>query len=212
MPMFVVSAIAVTVGLEWVIGRTGASPRVGAAAAALLAVAFAGSQILLTRRSLDPSNTDADRGVIDTPAFLIKYTEDRAAIGRAMEPCFRDDDVSIVGGAGAQPYFGHMRAYDVFGLVWGKVAHDEPRRRPRAGHTKFAADQLSLAMDPAFYFACYAIHKEPKQFRWSCGNPQFWLAHGYEQVTMLIPDMREGDYYTFFAKKTRHFECPGRVR
>lgn len=212
MPLFVVCAIGVACGLEWVIGKTEANAKIAIGAAVVLAAAFAGSQILLTRRSLDPSNIDADRGVIDTPAYLIKYTEDRAAIGRAMAPCFKDDDVSIVGGAGAQPYFGRMRAYDVFGLVWEKVAHDEPRRRPRAGHTKFAADTLSLSMDPTFYFACYAIHTDPKKFRWSCGSPSFWLAHGYEQITMQIPDMREGDYYTFLAKKTRHFECPGRVR
>jgi len=68
--------------------------------AAIVVGAFAVTQALLTRESLRWGNFANDRG-IDTPAFLIAYTEDRAAIGRAMASCFRDDDFSIVGGAGA---------------------------------------------------------------------------------------------------------------
>jgi hypothetical protein len=41
----------------------------------------------------------------------------------------------------------------------------------------------------------------------------FWLARGYEEITMHIPGMREqGEYYTFLAKRDRHFDCPGVVR
>jgi hypothetical protein len=41
----------------------------------------------------------------------------------------------------------------------------------------------------------------------------FWLPRGFEPVTMHNPGMRErGEYCTFLAKKSRNFQCPGRVR
>src|SRR5690606_29838028 len=119
---------------------------------------------------------------------------------------------SIVGGAGAQPYYGRMRAIDVFGLVSDRVAHEEPRIRARAGHTKFARDTLLAQYDPTFVFSCYAIHSAPVKPPLNC-HPSFWLAKGYELVTMHIPGMKQsGEYYTFLAKKSRKFECPGRVQ
>ncbi|HEU0032391.1 MAG TPA: hypothetical protein VFQ53_17285 [Kofleriaceae bacterium] len=180
------------------------------AAGTLLVGAFALTQVALTRRSLDPKNLLADRGVIDTPAFLIVYTEDRATIGKAMAPCFRDDDFSIVGGAGAQPYYARMRGIDVFGLVSERIAHEEKRTRPRAGHTKWGSDALLASYDPTFVFSCYAIHRTAAQPQLPCAG--FWKNLGYEEVTMHIPDLRErGEYYTFLAKKARNFQCPGRV-
>ncbi len=214
MPMFVVAAIAVALGLEWIARRIPERTRTYAAPAIAFVIvgAFAGTQIQLTRHSLAWGNFKADKGVIDTPAFLIVYTDDRAAIGKAMASCFRPDDFSIVGGAGAQPYFGRMRAIDVFGLVSARVAHEEPRIRPRAGHTKFASDALLAQYDPTFVFSCYAIHGSPTPPPLPC-NASFWLSRGYVQVTMKIPGMKQqGEYYTFLAKKARHFECPGRVR
>ena len=131
-------------------------------------------------------------------------------IGRAMAGCFTADDFSIVGGAGAQPYFGRMRGVDVFGLVSETIAHDEPRIRARAGHTKFGSDRVLAAYDPTFVFSCYQIHRRPEQPPLPCAG--FWLARGFEEVTMHIPGMREqGEYYTFLAKKSRAFQCPGRV-
>ncbi|MDB4963122.1 MAG: hypothetical protein JWP01_3121 [Myxococcales bacterium] len=209
MPVFVLAAIAVTLGLEWLVGFAPNPPRLGAIAAALLVGAFAFTQVGLTRASTRWGNWKQDRG-IDTPAFLIVYTEDRAAIGRAMERCFAPDDFSIVGGAGAQPYYGRMRAIDVFGLVSERIAHEEPRVRARAGHTKFGSDAVLADYDPTFVFSCYEIHAKPDQPRLPCAG--FWLARGYEQVTMRIPGMRQlGTYYTFLAKKARNFQCPGRV-
>ena len=143
-------------------------------------------------------------------AFLIVYTEDRAAIGKAMAPCFTPDDFSIVGGAGAQPYYGRMRGIDVFGLVSEKIAHEEPRIRARAGHTKFGSDPLLASYDPTFVFSCYVIHSKPDQPRLPCAG--FWLAREYEQVTMRIPGMKQqGEHYTFLANKARNFQCPGRI-
>jgi hypothetical protein len=207
--------VVVAIGMLPLVARELAERWRRVAAPALVAVAIAGfaaTQIALTGDSLRWGNFAADRGIIDTPAFLIVYTDDRAAIGRAMESCFTDDDFSIVGGAGAQPYYGRMRGIDVVGLVSDTIAHDEPRRRARAGHTKFGADPTLAAYDPTFVFSCYAIHKTPAPPALNC-NPAFWLAKGYELVTMRIPGMRQsGEYYTFLAKKSRAFSCPGRVR
>ncbi|HEY5924944.1 MAG TPA: hypothetical protein VIV11_24855 [Kofleriaceae bacterium] len=213
MPMFVLAAIAVTLGLEWLIGRVPERPRNYVAVGVLLALVggYAGTQIHLTQKSLEWGNWRADKGIIDTPAFLIVYTEDRATIGKAMASCFAPTDFSIVGGAGAQPYYGRMRAIDVFGLVSARVAHEEPRIRARAGHTKFASDALLAQYDPTFVFSCYAIHGAPTPPALNC-NAGFWLARGYEQVTMKIPGLKQqGEYYTFLAKKVRSFQCPGRV-
>jgi arabinofuranosyltransferase len=208
MPMFVVAALAVSLGTEWIAGKLR-----HAAIAPVLAIAvvgaFAVTQLALTRESTRWGNFASDRG-IDTPAYLMVYTQDRAAIGRAMASCFTADDFSIVGGAGAQPYLGRMRGVDVFGLVSETIAHDEPRVRPRAGHTKFGSDRVLAAYDPTFVFSCYAIHDRPAQPQLPCAG--FWLGRGYEQVTMLVPFLQEhGWYYTFLAKTARHFQCPGRV-
>jgi arabinofuranosyltransferase len=208
MPLFVIAALAVTLGAEWLAGKL-RHPAAGPVIATLAVVAFAVTQGQLTRASLRWGNFANDRG-IDTPAFLIAYTEDRAAIGRAMQGCFRPDDFSIVGGAGAQPYFARMRGVDVFGLVSDTIAHDEPRIRARAGHTKFGSDRVLAAYDPTFVFSCYQLHRRPEQPALPCAG--FWLARGFEPVTMHIPGLREqGEYYTFLAKKSRDFQCPGRV-
>lgn len=211
MPVFVVAALAVALGAAWTASALSRRARAaGPVLAVALVAAFAVSQWRLTRESLRWGNFASDRG-IDTPAFLIAYTEDRAAIGRAMASCFRPDDFSIVGGAGAQPYFGRMRAIDVFGLVSDTIAHDEPRVRPRAGHTKFGSDPVLAAHDPTFVFSCYQIHRRPEQPALPCAG--FWRARGFEQVTMHVPQLREqGTYYTFLASKTRNFQCPGRVQ
>jgi hypothetical protein len=208
MPVFVVAAIALTLGLEYLTSLA-RRPRLAVVVAALVVGGFAWTQLALTRTSTRFGNNTPDRG-IDTPAYLMVYTEDRAAIGRAMQACFRPDDFSIVGGAGAQPYYGRMRAIDVFGLVSERIAHEEPRVRPRAGHTKFGNDRLLADYDPTFVFSCYAIHAQPTPPRLPCAG--FWLARGYEQVTMRSPGMRQqGELYTFLAKKSRAFQCPGRV-
>jgi arabinofuranosyltransferase len=219
LPVFVIAALAVALGAEWLVGalaqrgahRLGARAAWIAPAVAVVVVGgFAVTQAGLTRASLRWGNFDSDRG-IDTPAYLIAYTEDRAAIGRAMAGCFAPDDFSIVGGAGAQPYFGRMRGIDVFGLVSDRIAHDEPRVRARAGHTKFGSDRVLASYDPTLVFSCYQIHRTPESPALPCAP--FWLARGFEPVTLHIPGLRQqGEYYTFLARKDRGFACPGRVR
>jgi hypothetical protein len=220
MPLFPAAAVAVVLGLERLTALVPARPLAlgplrttrralaSGLAGAALAGAFASTQLELTRSSL--ASRAPDRG-IDTPAFLIVYTEDRAKIGRAMAPCFRDDDFSIVGGAGAQPYFARMRAIDVFGLVSARIAHEEPRVRARAGHTKWGSDRLLAEHDPTFVFSCYDLRRDDRPPPLPCAG--FWLGRGYELVTMHVPGLEErGTYYTFLAKKARDFRCPGRVR
>ena len=212
MPMFVIAAIAVTLGLEWLVARLPQAAHKPAAVAVVVAVlgAYGYFQWQLTRQSLKWGNFANDRG-IDTPAFLIAYTQDRATIGKAMEKCFLPTDFSIVGGAGAQPYYARMRSIDVFGLVSARIAHEEPRIRARPGHTKFASDKLLAEYDPTFVFSCYSLHATPQPPALPC-NTAFWIGRGYEIVTVKIPGLKQsGEYYSFLAKKARNFQCPGRV-
>jgi hypothetical protein len=178
---------------------------------------FFATQIRLTTESLRWGNFANDHDLIDTPSFLIAYTEDRAAIGKAMAGCFRADDFSIVGGAGAQPYYGRMRGIDVFGLVSDRIAHQENRTRARSGHTKFGHEALLATYHPTFVFSCYALHKDlpaPPMSRWTAPCDEgFWTRAGYEKVTMNIPALRAGGpYYTFWARTDRNFQCNGRVQ
>jgi hypothetical protein len=226
LPLFVIVAILVALGLDQLAALVPARFRLPAAATltAALVCAFGWSQLRLTHRSLHPPRGKmADHG-IDSPAYLIAYTENRAAIGRAMRDCFRADDFSIVGGAGAQPYFGRMRGIDVFGLVSERIAHEVAPHNPRPGHNKWGPDKLLAEHDPEFVFSCYSIHSAPTSRPLGCAS--FWRARGYEQVTMQIPGLdglREerddtrgagpvADRYTFLVKKERAFECPGVVR
>ncbi len=215
MPVFVAAAIGVALGLArlaaWGTPRLRArAPLTGLGLAVLVVAAFALKQRALTAESIRWGRFDADRG-IDPPAFLMVYTRDRAEIGKALRECLRPEDFSVVGGAGAQPYFARMRAIDVFGLVSEDVAHREPRIRARAGHTKFASDALLLEKDPTFLFSCYALHPTPEAPSLGCAGA--WLARGYEVVTLHIPELRQlGTYYSFLAKRARDFQCPGRVR
>lgn len=216
MPVFVIAAVGCALGLRlaWrgLVARAPgvARPAVGALVGVIVMGAFGVDQVRLTAESLRWGNWRSDRG-IDTPAYLRVYTEDRAAIGRHMRECFAPDDFSIVGGAGAQPYEGRMRAIDVFGLVSERIAHEVPPSNPRAGHNKWAPDALLLEHEPDFVFSCYSIHDRPENPRWNC-NPGFWQRNGYERVTLHVPELRQqGQYYSFWKRKQRAFSCPGLV-
>lgn len=205
LPLFPIAALGTILGLRRAAQVLPRWHGAIALAAGALVVGFAASQARLTVRSLAADNQRADRG-IDPPAFLITYTRDRAAIGRALAPCLRGDDFSIVGGAGAQPYFARMRAIDVFGLVSERVAHEEPRLRARAGHTKWASDALLASLDPTFVFSCYALHDRAAPPPLACAGP--WLGRDYEVVTLEVPALgARGPYYSFLAKRTRGFSC-----
>jgi hypothetical protein len=205
MPLFVLTALLVGLGLARIaerVPRTRAA--VGVVLAALVLVPFGISQARLTRASLVPK---ADRG-IDRPGYLELYAHDRGLIGaRLRELGLTEDELSWVGGVGVQPYFGRMRAYDVFGLVSRKVAHEVPPTRPRPGHQKWAPADMVLATAPNFVFYCYQMHREAGRFS-LCGEAGYFRAHGYETCTIHVPGLREsGEYYTFLKKKERAFAC-----
>ena len=224
MPVFPIVAILAVLGLERLAALVPEAQRrfAAPAVAGLVVLGFAISQWRLTEASLHPPKGKlADHG-IDTPGYLIAYTENRAAIGKAMAGCFRADDFSIVGGAGAQPYFARMRGIDVFGLVSERIAHEVPATVPRPGHNKRGPDFLLAEHDPDFVFHCYSIHSAPRRDP-GCG---YWKARGFEAVTIQVPGLdgkREGrddtpgagpvaDRYSFMVKKERAFECAGLSR
>jgi arabinofuranosyltransferase len=216
MPVFVIAAVGCALGLrlawQWLAARVPGlgRPLFGTLLAVVVIAGFAVDQVRLTVESLRWGNWKSDRG-IDTPAYLRIYTADRAAIGRHMRECFEPDDFSIVGGAGAQPYEGRMRAIDVFGLVSERIAHEVPPSNPRAGHNKWGPDPLLLEHEPDFVFSCYSIHDRPENARMNC-NGSFWQRNGYERVTLHIPGLRQhGQYYSFWKRKERVFSCPGLV-
>ena len=215
MPLFVLVALLAGLGaaeLATLLVPRVRLPRagvlVGVALATLVVVPFAISQVRLSRASLVPR---ADSG-IDRPGYLELYARDRGAIGaRLRELGLREDELSWVGGVGVQPYFGRMRAYDVFGLVSRQVAHEVPPTRPRPGHQKWAPARMVLATDPSFIFYCYQMHRNPAQYS-LCGEAAYFGAHGYEACTIHVPGLREsGEYYTFLKKKERDFPCLGRA-
>jgi len=215
MPVFVCAAWAVLLGVEWLVGRlpTTWSNKAAMVIGAALCVGFGMTQLDLTiesTRSCANRHCPNDHG-IDSPAFLTVYTQDRAAIGRALAPCINNNDFSILGGAGAQPYYANMRGIDVYGLVSDRIAHQSPRTNPRAGHTKWGDDALLASYDPTFIFSCYQIHPTPISPPLPC-DVEAWKRRGYEVVTVHVRELRErGEYYSFLAKTSRNFACPIRV-
>lgn len=216
MPVFICAALAVVLGMQWLICRlpTRWSTNTAMVAGTALCAAFGNTQLDLTlesTKSCANRHCPNDRG-IDSPAFLAIYTADRAALGRALAGCIKPSDFSIVGGAGAQPYYAALRAVDAFGLVSERIAHESPRSNPRAGHTKWGSDALLASYDPTFVFSCYQIHRTPQAPPLPC-DVEGWKRRGYEAVTVRVPELREkGQYYTFLAKTSRAFQCPIRVR
>jgi hypothetical protein len=193
LPLFVLVAVLAAIGLESL-----GAPVLGAGVLA----AFAASQVLTTRAALD---TVADDG-IDRPGYLKMYAEDRGLIGKALAPHLGPDDFSVVGGVGVQPYYARMRAVDVFGLVSDDIAHNEPPTRPRAGHQKWAGPQRVLSynppLGPSFIFYCYSLRGRPGG-QPDCGEAGWFEQRGYEPVTLFVPGVREGEYYTFLKRKDR---------
>jgi hypothetical protein len=212
MPLFPLGALAVAGGLRTAVELLPHGRRVvGPSLAAALVAAYAVFQLRLTAESTRAGNWKSDRG-IDTPSYLAVYAHDRALIGKHMQPCFRDGDFAIFGGAGAKPYYAEVRGIDVFGLVSERIGHEEPRTNPRPGHNKWGRDKLLLDHDPTFVFSCYSIGKDPARPRWNC-QPGPWLRRGFEVVTLFIPGLvQQGEYYSFLARRDRQFDCAGRVR
>jgi hypothetical protein len=200
MPLFVTTAILAALGLEQLADWASRHDRpLLAGAAGVIVVAFAVTQVGLSRASLEPK---ADNE-IDRPGWLALYAHDRMLIGKALAPRMRPDDFSVVGGAGVQPYYARMRSIDIFGLVSEDIAHNEPPRRPRPGHQKWGSPSRILSYEPTFIFYCYDIHEQPDRYR-LCSEARILERAGYEPVTIHVPGMKErGEYYTFLKRKDR---------
>jgi hypothetical protein len=204
MPLFFIAAVGVVLGLR--LGASLIRPAPSCWFVIAIAALYGVSQYRLTVESLRWGNFKNDNG-IDTPAFLAVYTHDRAAVGKHMKHCFRDGDFADFGGVGAQPYYAEVDGLDLFGLVSWDVAHCQPRKNPRAGHNKWASNQL-LAKQPRrdghfcpprgksswsqvdggppdFWFARYGMHPNPKPAGGWQGT-QRPSKRDYDQVTLHI--------------------------
>jgi hypothetical protein len=208
MPLFVVAAIAVTLGVAHL---ERAHRWAALAVAATLVIVFAVQQHDLTSASMRFGNFRPDDG-IDTPSYLRVYAHDRTLIGEKLRACVRPDDFAIYGGVGAMPYAARLRGIDVFGLVSDRIAHEVPRGRDRAGHNKWGPDGLLATYDPTIVMHCYDIRGAPGVAPLAhCAG--FWEARGFERVVLHVPGMLErGTYYTFLVKKDRAMQCPGLAR
>lgn len=207
MPLFVLSAIAVTLGISH-LDRL--SRRASIGVAVVIVVAFAAHQYRLTSRSMRFGNFKNDDG-IDTPAYLRVYAHDRTLIGRRLKACVRPDDFAIFGGVGAMPWAARLRGIDVFGLVSDRIAHEVPRGRDRAGHNKWGPDSLLATYNPTIVMHCYAIRRGVGVAPLGCAG--FWEAKGFERVSLHVPGMLElGEHYTFLVRKDRAMQCPGLSR
>lgn len=216
MPLFVLAAIVVTLGVEHVtrVGARLLPDPVGRhvrvfVAGALVAGCFA-HQHRLTTASLRFGNFRNDRG-IDTPAYLRVYAHDRALIGQRLRPCVGPGDFAIYGGVGAMPWHARLPGIDVFGLVSSRIAHEVPRGRDRAGHNKWGPDPLLAEHRPTIVMHCYDIRRTPGVAPLACAG--FWERQGFERVVLHVPGMLErGEYYTFLVRADRRMQCPGLSR
>ncbi len=215
MPLFVLAAIAVTLGVEHLarlLARAHAllaqNGRVFLAGA--LVAGFFSHQYALTTRSLRFGNFKNDDG-IDTPAYLRVYAHDRALIGKRLRACVKPDDFAIYGGVGAMPWHARLRGIDVFGLVSSRIAHEVARSFDRAGHNKWGPDPLLAEYDPTIVMHCYVIRGGPGVAPLGCAG--FWEQQGFERVVLHVPGMLEkGEHYTFLVRKDRAMQCPGLSR
>src|SRR5262249_3364112 len=77
-------------------------PAPPAPVALLFLASFAAVSARASYRAVTLVRDDPPGSGIDMPAYLRKFADDRALIGRWMKPYGRPDDVMTVGGAGAQ--------------------------------------------------------------------------------------------------------------
>ncbi len=215
MPLFVLAAIAVGLGVDHVHRfLANLHPALGANSRVFLAGVLVGGflshQYPLTLESLRFGNFKPDDG-IDTPAYLRVYAHDRALIGKRLRACVKPDDFAIFGGVGAMPWHARLRGIDVFGLVSSRIAHEVPRGRDRAGHNKWGPDPLLAEHHPTIVMHCYALSPTPGVAPLGCAG--FWEAKGFERVVLHVPGLLQlGEYYTFLVKKDRAMQCPGLSR
>jgi hypothetical protein len=212
MPVFVWAAIGAGLGVwalsEWLAGR---ERWVAWALGVALVCGFGWQQQGVTQEALREGNWRNDRG-IDTPSFLKMFAHDQGLVGATLKPCLREDDLAIVGGAGAQVYAGDFKALDVYGLVSEEIAHTVPPTVVRPGHNKVAPYELLASFKPTLLLYCSNLHEHMLEDSVPCSET-WWRARGYDKVTIEVPGLIEGRYYTFMKRADRDMvSCPAVVR
>jgi hypothetical protein len=139
----------------------------------------------------------ADNG-IDTPAYLKHYAEERISPAQWLAKYKRPGELMTVGGAGVIPYYSEIPAYDVFGLVDAKIAHDPHMTvSSRPGHQKWGSDEYMLSRKPTLITHHYCLGK-------SCTVENGWTPPGFEWVRANIkaPD-GSPSFYSFLKRRDR---------
>lgn len=166
-------------------------------AAATLVLAYAVGQAKVSYHGM--TMIGADRG-IDTPGYLKQYADERIPIGRWFAQFARPDDLMTVGGAGVIPYYAGIPAYDVFGLVDERIAHDPAMTvSQRPGHQKWGSDAYMLSRKPTLITHIYHLHAKAND------NADYWRSQGYEWVTATVPGLSDPPHYSFLKRIDRAF-------
>jgi hypothetical protein len=134
------------------------------------------------------------------PAYLRKFTADRALVGKWLAPYLQPGDLMSVGGAGAQVYYAGISAIDAFGLSDEYVAHKVPAHGNRPGHQKWAPDSYILSRKPTLMCHLYKI--TPTPYVPSPGEAAQWRSLGFRWVSAQIPGL-DPPYYNFLLRRDR---------
>jgi hypothetical protein len=159
--------------------------------------------VLTARVSTRANTIERDDPVgsgIDMPAYLRRYTRDRASIGKWFAAHVRDDDLMSVGGAGAQVYYARVKAIDAFGLNDEYVAHKVPAHSTRPGHQKWAPDSYILSRKPTILCHHYKITATP--YVPTPAEAQQFRSQGFRWVHVQIPGLSP-PYYNFLLRRDR---------
>ncbi len=142
-------------------------------------------------------------GGLEPPGFLRRFALDRAVIGRWFGEHARRDDLAVVGGCGAQIWYGDTRAIDGFGLVDAYVAHHVPATRVDPGHQKWAPLEYLLSRKPDFLCQFDRIAAEP--YVPPPEEAAQWREAGYHWVSIHLPELRDrrGKWYSFLKRRER---------
>ena len=171
--------------------------RVAAAALGVVAAGFLVGSAHTSRQAM--TYVGADNG-IDMPAYLKSYAEERIPVGQWLRQYRREADLMTVGGAGVIPYYSEIPAYDVFGLVDARIAHDPHMTvSSRPGHQKWGSDDYMLSRKPTLITHHYCLGS-------ACAINNGWTPPGYEWVRATTsPPGQKPSYYSFLKRRDRAF-------
>ena len=195
LPLFAVCAQEALARLVDWIGK-----RAAIAAAVVFVASYAAWTVRVTYRADTIVRDDPPGSGIDMPAYLRRFTADRARIGKWFGQYTQPDDLMSVGGAGAQVYYAGVPALDAFGLNDEYVAHKVPSRGNRPGHQKWAPDSYILSRHPTIMCHLYKITAQP--YVPSPGEAASWRTQGWRWVSARIPGL-DPPYYNFLLRRDR---------